>query len=146
MLCAALKSSDSCQMKPQIHNAIITHVISGRVSVGLLSNNGRKNIVGSPQVIKSDRRQPTGLRSACHPIGTYVGTGGSAHAVRHMWFFIVILGSWCGRGDLNSHGLRPTDFKSVMSTIPSRPHERHLPNLQKPGSGDSPKLIAQQRQ
>ena len=29
---------------------------------------------------------------------------------------------WCGRGDSNSHGLRPTDFKSVMSTIPSRPH------------------------
>ena len=31
---------------------------------------------------------------------------------------------WCGRGDSNSHGLRPTDFKSVMSTIPSRPHNQ----------------------
>ena len=34
---------------------------------------------------------------------------------------------WCGRGDSNSHGLGPTDFKSVMSTIPSRPHGRIAP-------------------
>lgn len=38
---------------------------------------------------------------------------------------------WCGRGDLNSHGLGPTDFKSVMSTIPSRPRGWYV-------SGDSP--------
>lgn len=29
---------------------------------------------------------------------------------------------WCGRGDSNPHGLGPPDFKSGMSTIPSRPH------------------------
>ena len=86
MLCAALKSSDSCQMKPHIHTAIIIQVISGRVSVGLLSNNGRKNIVGSPRVIKSDRRQPTGLHPACHPIGTYGGKCGSLHAVLSIKF------------------------------------------------------------
>ena len=32
---------------------------------------------------------------------------------------------------MNSHGLGPTDFKSVMSTIPSRPHDWSV-------TGDSP--------
>ena len=27
---------------------------------------------------------------------------------------------WCPQRESNSHGLRPTDFKSVMSTIPSQ--------------------------
>ena len=39
-------------------------------------------------------------------------------------FAVSIIENWCGRGDLNSHGLGPTDFKSVMSTIPSRPLKR----------------------
>ena len=46
---------------------------------------------------------------------SYPGRGGMRD------FAAFITKKWCGRGDLNSHGLGPTDFKSVMSTIPSRP-------------------------
>ena len=54
------------------------------------------------------------------------------HEVKHFnWLHIKCYSEWCGRGDSNSHGLGPTDFKSVMSTIPSRPRGWYV-------SGDSP--------
>ena len=110
------------------------HVTKGRATVGLLSNNGRKNMQKKPVIGVMNKatayRASSGLSSVLAKtsvfLAGYPGRGGMTD------FAVFIIWKWCGRGDLNSHGLGPTDFKSVMSTIPSRPQKRQQRCLIKP--------------